>query len=141
VVDDELYADVGWQKWDAITTFAMGNTAEVHRTKRLLSQQLPLNQDQRRSILISVSEALANVRRHAYAGRDGPACVSWRDEGSRVRVEVADQGRGLPPFVEHGGFAVMRGQSDTVDVRRAFPSGTIVSLSKAKTGDEDEQPR
>lgn len=139
LVDDELYGDLSWQRWDASSHFAIGNSEELHRVKRLLEQNLHIEKARSGALLVAVSEALANVRRHAYHGEDGLVQVAWRDEGNRLRVEVEDGGVGHPPFKEHGGFKLMRSHADAVDVRRAYPKGTVVSLVKRKEGGGDER--
>ena len=134
VVDDESYGDVSWKRWDGTSAFAIDSLPELHRVKRVLQQTLPLPSDRSQSLLVAASEALANVRRHAYQGVDGLVEVAWRDEGDCVRVEVRDSGVG-GPLIERGGFGVMRGHADSVDVRGAFPQGTVVSLVKNKQGE------
>ncbi|HKY34536.1 MAG TPA: ATP-binding protein [Polyangiaceae bacterium] len=125
LVDDELYADVTWDRWDSYARFDIDDYAEMHRVKRLLSQESA-------GIVIAASEALANVRRHAYRGRNGPVTVYWRDEGGQFRVEVEDNGSGQPPLKEGRGFAIMRKLADSVDVRGNEATGMTVSIVRKK---------
>ncbi len=141
VVDDELYADASYQRWDGEARFLMTSSADLHRAKRVLKQALDLSDRRRSELLVAASEGLANVRRHAYdpgEGSGAPVTLRWRDERQRVRVEVCDAGRGVPPFHERKGFAVMRGLADAVDFRRVYPVGTVVTLVKNK--DDTHEP-
>jgi signal transduction histidine kinase len=83
-------------------------------------------------LLRAAQEALANVRRHADAGsvtvrldRDGP--------GGELRLEVVDDGRGLPPGHAEGlGLAGMRERvsavGGTLDVAPGEHGGTRVEV-------------
>jgi anti-sigma regulatory factor (Ser/Thr protein kinase)/DNA-binding XRE family transcriptional regulator len=138
LADDESYADVTWQRWDGVQQFDVADDGERHRLKRYLQQQIALPAEAAQDLGMAVGEALKNVLRHAYAPNGGPAVVSWRDEGECVRVEVEDAGAGMPPFREGGGFAIMRALVDSVEARRAYPRGTVVSLCKRKDGSDEQ---
>jgi two-component sensor histidine kinase len=44
------------------------------------------------------NELATNAIKHAYAtGEDGPVTIRLRAEAGQVRLEVADEGHGLPP--------------------------------------------
>ena len=46
---------------------------------------------------LAVEEWAVNVCHHAYAGAGGTLSVSVREEGSRVVVEICDEGRSFDP--------------------------------------------
>jgi signal transduction histidine kinase len=82
-------------------------------------------------LLRTGQEALANVRKHAAAGRvDVRLC--YADTG--VRLEVTDDGAGFDPAAVNGGYGLrgMRGRVDeaggTIAVRSAPERGTSVTV-------------
>lgn len=138
VADDELYVDVTWQRWDGVETLDIRDNAQRHRLMRILESTISLQPRESSALLIAVAEALHNVLRHAYGEQgSGMVRVSWRDEAERVRVEVEDNGVGQILLTEGGGYRVMRCHA-SVDVRRAFPRGLVVSLSKEKESRNDQ---
>jgi serine/threonine-protein kinase RsbW len=46
---------------------------------------------------LAVEEWAVNVCHHAYAGAGGALSVSVREEGSRIVVEICDEGRSFDP--------------------------------------------
>ncbi|WP_175488128.1 sensor histidine kinase [Sphingomonas sp. NFR04] len=87
-------------------------------------------------ILAIVQEALANVRRHAGTLL---AQVRVDSRDGRLRIEIDDQGRGIPPDVaaagERPGHYGLKGMHEraaalrgTLEVRRGAPIGTTVRL-------------
>jgi signal transduction histidine kinase/ligand-binding sensor domain-containing protein len=91
-------------------------------------------------ILAIVQEALANVRRHA-----GTLLAEVRvDSGDgRLRIEIDDQGRGIPQEIVaagerpgHYGLKGMRERAEalggTLEIRRGTPIGTSVRLTLAR---------
>jgi len=88
-------------------------------------------------ILAIVQEALANVRRHADT-LVAQVRVDSRD--GRLRIEIDDQGRGIPPDIvaagERPGHYGLKGMREraaalggTLEVRRGTPIGTVVTLT------------
>jgi len=71
-----------------------------------------------------VSEALTNVAKHAHAGR---AEVTVRRAGDRLRVVVADDGRGFDPAVAAPDGSGLRGLAQRV----AAVDGTLTIDSAA----------
>jgi anti-sigma regulatory factor (Ser/Thr protein kinase) len=138
LADDELYADMTWQRWDGVQQLDIHDDAERHRLKRRLRQEIGAGPDASRELGVAVGEALKNVMKHAYGQEGGRVSVSWRDEGEHVRVEVEDAGIGAVPFREGGGFKVMRVHADGMDLRRLYPHGTVVSLTKRKDNSDDK---
>lgn len=137
LADDELFTEVTWQGWDGGQTFDIQDDTERHRTKRRVRQEISLGGQASDELCVALGEALKNSMKHGYPEHRGPVTVSWRDEGDRVRIEVEDGGVGTPPFVEGGGYAIMRHHADEVDVKRAYPRGTCVSLTKNKENSDD----
>lgn len=137
LADDELYADITYGRWDGSQDLDLDDDTQRHRLKRRLRQELTLGQRARDAFGVAVGEAIKNAMKHAYAVNGGRATISWRDEGDRARVDVEDAGSGTPPFREGGGFAIMRAHTDAVDVRRRYPAGTVVSLTKSKEASDD----
>jgi signal transduction histidine kinase len=81
-------------------------------------------------LLRAAQEALANVRKHARAGR---VLLRLTDDGAQVTLEVADDGDGLPPDVADGvGLRGMRERAvaggGTLDVTGGPGHGTTVRL-------------
>ncbi|MGN7999248.1 sensor histidine kinase [Sphingomonas sp. 22176] len=88
-------------------------------------------------ILAIVQEALANVRRHAGTLL---AQVRINSGDGRLRIAIADQGRGIPPAIaqkgERPGHYGLKGMHEraaalggTLEVRRGMPIGTTVCLT------------
>ncbi|HXG48254.1 MAG TPA: PAS domain S-box protein [Methylomirabilota bacterium] len=98
------------------------------RLPRKIPSDLELN------IYRIVQEALTNVERHARAAR---VCVRARREGTRLRVEVSDDGRGLCPQAGPADEPRRRGMG-LVDMREraAFMGGTIAFRSSGRQGTE-----
>ena len=89
-------------------------------------------------LLAIARESLANVARHSGAAH---ASVLLADAGTHVRLEIADDGRGIDPTIEpvggHHGLANMRRRAEalggTFDLDSRPGSGTriIVSIPRA----------
>lgn len=89
------------------------------------------------AVALAVSETVTNVVLHAYAGREpGPVSVRCRADGSRLVVEVLDEGAGVAPRHDSPGagqgLAIVGALVETLDVapRRDGP-GTVVTMSFA----------
>ena len=88
-----------------------------------------LSAESRRTLLLVLKEALANVLRHAGAGR---VRVRLAVDSSTVRLEIEDDGRGLPPGPPpapgsgHDGLRNMHA--------RAAAAGGTLTVDAAPTG-------
>jgi transcriptional regulator with XRE-family HTH domain len=134
--DDEAVLIVAWSGWDEALELQVADDAERHRVVRRVRDRVEELFGSEAAVAVDevLPEALANVQKHAYGG-DGPVTVRFRREDRRFRVEVVDQGRGTA-MTEGGGTKVMRRWARSVEVRRAYPSGTVVSFTIGATGDE-----
>jgi signal transduction histidine kinase len=76
------------------------------RTQLVVETDFPTEvpEDTGREVLRIVQEALANVRRHARAGRV-TVTLSAEDEG--IRIEVSDDGEGFAPAKASGGLGTV----------------------------------
>ena len=129
--DDEALMIVSWDGWDETLDFQVADDAERHRVIRRVRDRVDELFGREEAVAVDeiLPEALENVRRHAYGG-NGPVTVRFRQEDRRFRMEVIDQGRGTA-MTEGGGLKVMRHWAESVDVRRAYPSGTVISFTIA----------
>jgi serine/threonine-protein kinase RsbW len=80
-------------------------------------------------VALAVTEACANVVRHAYPGRRGDLCMDARMDGDELVVEVADRGVGfVSPSADPGlglGLRLIEHLADS-KVRRGC--GTVVEM-------------
>ncbi len=97
---------------------------------------------------VALSEACANVLRHAAADDDYEVRV--RVDGQTIVIDVVDKGAGFDPSTlgrsdapleaEQGrGIQLMRALVDEVHFAKAEPRGTVVSLTK-RIAVRDEAP-
>jgi ligand-binding sensor domain-containing protein/signal transduction histidine kinase len=92
----------------------------------------PLGAHVRRHLYLACKEAVNNAVKHAEASE---IRVSLRVDGSRLVVEIADDGRGLPAELDPtgNGFRNYRERMDaaggTLDVQSAAGSGTRITFS------------
>ncbi len=97
---------------------------------------------------VALSEACANVLRHAAADDDYEVRV--RVDGQTIVIDVLDKGSGFDPTMlgrsdaaldaEQGrGIQLMRALVDEVHFAKAEPRGTVVSLTK-RIAVRDEAP-
>jgi serine/threonine-protein kinase RsbW len=94
---------------------------------------------------LCVNEAMANVIRHAYAGRtDRPVHVAARFDGSRLVVTIRDWGNGVDPSqlperpydpLEPGGVGMicLRRWMDEVSYTPQPGGGMLTTLAKRKS--------
>ncbi|HYR63638.1 MAG TPA: PAS domain S-box protein [Actinomycetota bacterium] len=87
--------------------------------------------DERRDIILAVSEAVTNSMVHAYGYEDGMVDVEARGEGEGVTVTVRDTGNWRFRETSSGGrgLLLMRALVETCDVA-AGPGGTEVRLHR-----------
>lgn len=72
--------------------------AGVRKQAEALAERLGFSEAQRDNLGLVINEALANIIRHAYAGKaDGPIAlrVFWADP--ELRIELRDWGNGVNP--------------------------------------------
>ncbi|MBA2460583.1 MAG: ATP-binding protein [Actinobacteria bacterium] len=73
------------------------NLALVRGVVGLLAEHLQMPAEQVEDVKLAVTEACANVVRHAYPGSDGRLNVAAEPEPDCLTVVVSDLGRGLRP--------------------------------------------
>lgn len=93
----------------------------------------------------AVSEAVTNAIIHGYEGGEGKIYIHSRMEGNVIRIEVRDEGVGIPdiekameplfttkPEMERSGmgFAFMEAFMDELKVESAEGKGTKVTMQK-----------
>lgn len=81
---------------------------------------------------LAVTEAVTNVVRHAYEGREGPLEVVMRPREDELQVVVTDFGRGTGPSPDVAGpglgMPLMAALADRLDVERLPGAGTRLEL-------------
>ena len=105
--------------------------------------QLPFTLSELEEIKVAVSEAVTNAIVHGYGDGGGVVTVRAEHNGTWLRVEVADSGRGIedidrarqPAFSTDPdrmgmGFAFMEAFMDQVEVESAPGCGTTVRMFK-----------
>ncbi len=109
---------------------------------------LGVDGDSLAELQVALSEACANVLRHAAADDDYEVRV--RVDGQTIVIDVVDKGSGFDPTMlgrsdaaldaEQGrGIQLMRALVDEVHFAKAEPRGTVVSLTK-RIAVRDEAP-
>ena len=87
------------------------------------------------AVALGVSETVANVVIHAYAGEEpGPVTVSCRADGAHLVVEVSDEGAGIAARHDSPGagqgLTIVGAVAQTLDITpRSDGPGTIVTMS------------
>lgn len=100
---------------------------------------------------VAVSEAVTNGIIHGYGGQPGKIQIRAWKEGQTLKVQVADQGKGIPdiekamepmfttkPEEERSGmgFSFMEAFTDDLQVESRVGEGTRVTMVK-KMGEQD----
>jgi len=98
-------------------------------------------------VALCVDEALANVLRHAYAGRVGPIEVRVMREPDELEVVVRDMGEGVDPgragrlgiglrlISQLSGHAsIASAQGGGAELRMSFPVGSVPHHDYGPTG-------
>jgi ligand-binding sensor domain-containing protein/signal transduction histidine kinase len=110
---------------------APGQTLEFHAPERAALERLSVPPDRRRQLVLFLKEAVANVVRHARAAN---VRIVLSLEGERLRLWVADDGRGFDPssVVEGRGLGHLRRRArelgGDVALRSSPGAGTRVDL-------------
>lgn len=91
-----------------------------------------LDADRAIQIALLVNELVTNAFKHAYPDVGGAVTVSARNMGDAIRLEVADDGRGLPP-------EVLSCENDGKSLGMKIVRGLVQQL-KAELQVEDRQP-
>ncbi|HXV28664.1 MAG TPA: ATP-binding protein [bacterium] len=100
-------------------------------------------------ILVAVQEALTNIIRHAYGGKQGKIGISYEDDGERVEIILRDQGQPfdaekipppeLPPKKAGGlGLHLIKTLMDQVEYD-ADREGNVIRMVKFKKGKESTE--
>jgi serine/threonine-protein kinase RsbW len=114
------------------------NVAVVRHVVAALAEALALPAGLVDDIRLAVTEACTNVVRHAYLGEEGPLDVVVTPDGDRLRVVVADRGRGLRPNPGSDGpglgLPLIAALTDTFEIEHAPGAGTRLSMSFRTAG-------
>ncbi len=121
------------------------NESFARATVSAFVSQLDPTLEELADIKTAVSEAVTNAIVHGYQNPDGIVCILCETNGQNVRIEIRDEGRGIPdislamqplytgsPETERSGmgFTVMEAFMDSVSVESAPKKGTKVILTK-----------
>jgi anti-sigma regulatory factor (Ser/Thr protein kinase) len=111
------------------STAALAQLRSVARS--YAAAQCGVDEDQCELIALAVSEAAANVVRHAYPGRRGMIDFEAESDGDELRIRIADAGVGMaaesPDRGLGAGLGIMRGLAQTSVASRPG-AGTEVEL-------------
>jgi anti-sigma regulatory factor (Ser/Thr protein kinase) len=112
------------------------NVAVIRHVLAAFAETLGLPDRLVEDLRLAVTEACTNVVRHAYGGRPGTIDISIRPEGDRLRVVVADHGRGMGPSPDTAGpglgLPLIAALAETVDFERAADAGSRVAMTFAR---------
>ncbi|MFL5832241.1 MAG: SpoIIE family protein phosphatase [Solirubrobacteraceae bacterium] len=107
-------------------------TVARHRVREWLHVNAPeLDRETLSDLEVALTEACANVVRHAYGPADASFQASAVREGDAVALAIKDQGHWRPPRGDHGGrgLLLMRALCDEVQIEKAS-EGTTVTLRR-----------
>lgn len=83
-------------------------------------------------IRLAVTEACANVVRHAYDDGDGVIELAVRTDGDSLRIEVADRGRGIAPSPDISGpglgLPMIAALTEKVEIEHPAGAGSRVAM-------------
>jgi anti-sigma regulatory factor (Ser/Thr protein kinase) len=119
-----------------------------------LCELLGMNEEWRGGTVLAVDEALTNIIRHAYHGAAGNPIelrlsrVSSGDEGDRLAIRIRDWGECVDldriksrdlADVRPGGLGVhiMTNCMDTVTYAHAEGGGTVLTMTRLLSGEEE----
>ena len=105
------------------------SVAVARRVVGAVAEAMALPRERRDAARLAVTEACANVVRHAYDG-DGPLIVRVRQADDVFAVEVLDQGRGLAPNTSSLGLGLplIAALADAVEVAHSAGAGSRVAM-------------
>jgi len=134
-MDDETLLIIEWDGWDLDLVYENTRPSDRDRVEETVDRWCsPWFDDRdRRRLRSALGEALDNADEHGYAQDRGIVRVRARDESTRIRIQVDDQGfwRG-EAIDEDGGFACMRSAVTSVAYARVYPNGMQLSLVRSK---------
>ena len=140
---------------EMILKFLSKSENEVFARNAVAAFALPLNPtlDELSDVKTAVSEAVTNCIVHAYRDKTGWITLACKTEGSRLHIEISDDGAGiedvdraLEPFFttleseerSGMGFTIMQSFMDEFSVSSAAGKGTKVTMRKDfATGSSD----
>jgi PAS domain S-box-containing protein len=99
LMDDFKHIDIG----DFASTLC-ANLAQVYAspgiTQEMDADDILLSIENAMPVGLVLNELISNAFKHAFVGGKGTIRIVIGREGSRVRVEISDNGRGLPPEID-----------------------------------------
>jgi anti-sigma regulatory factor (Ser/Thr protein kinase) len=121
------------------------NVAVVRHVLGAFAESLRLPDELIEDLRLAVTEACTNVVRHAYGdGEPGAVEISIEPREERVRVVVADTGRGIGTSSDTSGpglgLPLIAAIADTVDLQSAPGGGSRVAMTFARRGERDPGP-
>lgn len=136
--DESLWIVQSMPPWNSEHTFPVQDVAASDNALRGLraTAERMLGRDCT-PLLQAVGEALDNVQQHAYGGGNGSVTIRVRDEGSAIRVEVADYGppgraRAIAGTEARSGVGVIREMVPDTEFVNGEPIGLIVVMRLEK---------
>ncbi len=112
------------------------NVAVIRHVLAAFAETLKLPDGLIEDLRLAVTEACTNVVRHAYEDRTGSIEISIRPEGERLRIEVADHGRGIGPSPDTSGpglgLPLIAALTESVEIQHAPGAGSRVAMTFAR---------
>jgi len=110
------------------------NVAVVRHVLGAFAESMGLPDELIEDLRLAVTEACTNVVRHAYSDGDpGAVEVSIEPRGERVKIVVADTGRGIGTSTDTSGpglgLPLIAAIADTVDLQSAPGGGSRVAMT------------
>jgi anti-sigma regulatory factor (Ser/Thr protein kinase) len=110
------------------------NVAVVRHVLGAFAESMRLPDELIEDLRLAVTEACTNVVRHAYPDGDpGAVEVSIEPRGERVKIVVADTGRGIGASSDTAGpglgLPLIAAIADTVDLQSAPGGGSRVAMT------------
>ena len=145
-------SELGSGRLESRLTSDPANIAAVrHAVEELCCCNGGLDQGAAAEVGLCLNEALANVMRHAYAGKAGkPIVVTAQCQGDTVVVTIRDWGNGVNPAslperpydpTEPGGLGLICLKKMMTEVTYVpQPDGMLLIMKKRKTGPSNGSP-
>lgn len=106
--------------------------ALVRQVLGALAQALGMQPAAVDDVRLAVTEACANVVRHAYDDDEGVIELSVRATDDRLRIEVSDQGRGIGPSPDIAGpglgLPMIAALTEKVEIEHPDGAGSRVAM-------------